>query len=138
MVSLSIDKMASNDLMANALSKLKNASERGKKEVKIYPSSKTITKVLDLLKKDGYIESYENENTSKGVFTTVKLSGKINNIGVIKPRYSVKLDTYEKFEKRYLPAKDFGRIFVSTTSGIINHLEAKKQNKGGVLLAYVY
>ena len=130
--------MANNDLMANALSKLKNASEEEKKEVDIYPSSKTITKILDLLQKDGYIESYENNETNKGLFTKVKLSGKINNIGVIKPRFSVKLDTYEKFEKRYLPAKDFGRIFVSTTAGIINHLEAKQQNKGGVLLAYVY
>lgn len=130
--------MASNDIMANALSKIKNASERGKSSVTIYPSSKTIVTVLELLKKDGYIENFENKETNKGLFTEVKLSGKINNIGVIKPRFSVKLDTYEKFEKRYLPAKDFGRLFVSTTSGIINHIESKKQNKGGVLLAYVY
>ena len=43
--------MANNDLMANALSKLKNASERGKKEVDIYPSSKTNTKILNLIQK---------------------------------------------------------------------------------------
>ena len=50
----------------------------------------------------------------------------------------IKKDGFEKFEKRYLPAKDFGIILISTTKGIMIHTEAKKKNMGGILFAYCY
>jgi len=50
----------------------------------------------------------------------------------------VQKGNYEKFEKRYLPAKDFGMIIVSTNQGIMTHIEAKEKGLGGRLLAYVY
>ena len=62
----------------------------------------------------------------------------INKCGVIRPRYNPKKDAYEKFEKRYLPAKDVGIIFVSTTQGIMPHYDAKKKGIGGRLIAYCY
>jgi small subunit ribosomal protein S8 len=93
---------------------------------------------MELLKEEGYIESFETKATTRGKITNIKLNGKINKIGVIKPRFSIKIDSFEKFEKRYLPAKDFGRIFVSTTKGIMTHINSKKDNNGGKLLAYVY
>ena len=71
-------------------------------------------------------------------YMKVKLLGTINKCKVIKPRFSVKNDGYKKFEKRYLPAKDIGIIIVSTPQGIMTHLEAKKKNLGGSLLAYIY
>ncbi|MAG78181.1 30S ribosomal protein S8, partial [archaeon] len=58
--------------------------------------------------------------------------------GVIKPRFSVKIDGYEKFEKRFLLSKDFGLIIVSTSKGIMTHIEAKEKKLGGKLLAFVY
>ncbi|HEX32856.1 MAG TPA: 30S ribosomal protein S8, partial [Candidatus Aenigmarchaeota archaeon] len=58
--------------------------------------------------------------------------------GAIKPRFSFSVEDIEKFEKRYLPSKDFGIIVVSTNKGIMTHLEAKQKNLGGILLAYVY
>jgi small subunit ribosomal protein S8 len=130
--------MVMNDTLAHALSAINNASNRGKQEIEIYPSSKVINTIMELLKVEGYIENFETKSTTRGKITTVKLNGKINKIGVIKPRFSIKIDSYEKFEKRYLPAKDFGRIFVSTTKGIMTHISSKKENNGGKLLAYVY
>ena len=127
-----------NDILAQALSKINNAAARGKSEVVIHPSSKLITQIMTLLKEEGYIQDFNSERTTRGTITTVQLNGKINKDGSIKPRFSVTMDTYEKFEKRYLPAKDFGRIFVSTTDGIITHIKAKEANKGGVLIAYIY
>ena len=44
----------------------------------------------------------------------------------------------EKFEKRYLPAKDFGILLVTTNKGVMTHEEAKKNHVGGKLLAYVF
>tara|TARA_Y100000034_G_scaffold65385_1_gene79035 strand:- start:3017 stop:3406 length:390 start_codon:yes stop_codon:yes gene_type:complete len=127
-----------NDTLAMALSTINNAAARGKSEVEIYPSSKLLESILAILKEEKYIADFKSQDTNRGKITTVTLHGKINKIGVIKPRFSVKMDTYEKFERRYLPAKDFGRIFVSTTKKITTHIKAKDANQGGTLLAYVY
>ena len=42
--------MVMNDTLAHALSAINNASNRGKQEIKIYPSSKLIDTILNILK----------------------------------------------------------------------------------------
>ena len=126
------------DILARALSAMKNAEARGKSIVIVRPVSKVIKTVLDLLKKEGYVKDFKFIDDKKGGIFEVKLMGTINNVGAIKPRFSVKLSDYEKFEERYLPAKDFGRLIVSTPKGVLTHIEAKAKKTGGVLLAYVY
>jgi len=130
--------MSMNDPLANALSSLNNAEKVGKTEVILKPASTVIKSVLEILKNEKYIEKYEQIDDGRAGIFKVRLLNNINKIGVIKPRFSVKLGNYEKFEKRYLPAKDFGRIIVSTPKGVITHIEAKEKKQGGVLLAYVY
>ena len=44
----------------------------------------------------------------------------------------------DKWESRYLPAKNFGLLILTTTKGILSQDEAKKNGIGGKLLAYVY
>ena len=58
--------------------------------------------------------------------------------GAIKPRFSVKIREMERYEARYLPAKDFGIIIVSTPSGVMTHKQAKEALTGGKLIAYIY
>jgi small subunit ribosomal protein S8 len=48
------------------------------------------------------------------------------------------MDEYEKFEKRFLPAKGVGVLIVSTIKGIMTHEEAKGKTLGGRLIAYCY
>lgn len=127
-----------NDTLANALSIILNKEKTGKKECAIRPSSKIMKTVLKIMNEKNYIGSFEETVTQKGNLITVNLLGNINKCGAIKPRYSVKKDEYEKFEKRYLPAKDFGVIIISTPKGIMSHSEAKKKGIGGKLLAYCY
>ena len=127
-----------NDTLANALSAILNAEKIGKKEYLIRPSSKIIKTILKIMNENSYIGSFEEIINAKGNLLKVNLMGNINKCGAIKPRYSIKKDDYEKFEKRYLPAKDFGIIIVSTPQGIITHNEAKKKGIGGRLLAYCY
>ena len=126
------------DVLAGILSQIKNAEMKRKTELVAKPTSKLALNILDILKKEGYIASYEYKDDKRGGIITIQLNGHINNIGVVKPRYSLKLDEFEKFEKRYLPAKDFGRLIISTSSGLITHTEAKEKKKGGVLVAYGY
>jgi len=104
----------------------------------INPSSKLIGGVLQVLKDKGYLENYEFiDNGKAGVFQ-VKLIGNINNCGVIKPRYPIKRQEMDKWESRYLPARDFGMLILTTTDGVISHYEAKQKGIGGKLLAFVY
>jgi small subunit ribosomal protein S8 len=127
-----------NDPLADALSTIKNAEMKGKGKCIIRPSSKLIGGVLSLLKSKGYVGDFEYIDDGKAGIFEVDLIGNINNCGVIKPRYPIKRDELEKWESRYLPARDFGLLILTTTEGIISHYEARKKGIGGKLLAYVY
>ena len=83
------------DLLARAVSAIKNAENRGKTTVELKPSSKLIQHVLTLLKKENYITDFKFIEDKRGGIIMVDLKGVINNIGVIKPRYSVKLAEFE-------------------------------------------
>lgn len=127
-----------NDLLASALSKIDNAERTGKTEIVITPVSNQMKAVLEILKKESYIKDFEMVKNKKGGQVTIKLAKAINKIGAIKPRFSVERADQEKFEKRYLPAEDFGRLIISTQRGMMTHVEARKNKLGGVLIAYVY
>jgi small subunit ribosomal protein S8 len=129
--------MVLNDPLANALSMLAQHEKIGRTEVIIKPVSNTIKLIFDILHREGYVGTYE-ESAGKGGYLKVHLLGKINDCGVIKPRYSVPVTEMEKSEKQYLPAKDFGVIILSTPFGIMTHKEAIEKKTGGVLIAYCY
>jgi small subunit ribosomal protein S8 len=126
------------DTLANALATIMNNESRGKAECVIYPSSKLIIAVLNTMKKAGYIGDYELINDGKGGKVVVKLLGRINKVGVIKPRFPVKKDEFDAWEREYLPSREIGLLIVSTPQGVMSHIEAKQKGIGGVLLAYVY
>jgi len=127
-----------NDPLANVLSKIMNAEKISKTICEVKPISDTIKKILRIMQENRYIGGFEEVEDGKGNFVRVNLIGQINKCGAIKPRYPVKHNEFEKFEQRYLPAKDFGFLLVSTIQGIMTHIEAKKKHIGGVLLAYCY
>ena len=127
-----------NDPLAAALTKVVNAERVGKREILIRPASSMIKKVLSIMNDHNYIGTYEEIPDGRGSVLKVNLLGNVNRCGVIKPRFSTKINQFEKWEKRYLPAKDFGIIVVSTPQGIITHIHAKEKSTGGRLLAYCY
>jgi small subunit ribosomal protein S8 len=90
------------------------------------------------MQESGYIKQFELVEDGRSRIFRVALSGQINDCGVIRPRYSVKVADLEKYEARYLPAQDFGVLILTTTKGVVTHMEAKKGGVGGKLLAFVY
>ncbi len=130
--------MALNDTLSNALSHILNSEKVGKQSCTIRPYSKLILAVLDVFKENGYIKEYKLQEITKGGILEVSLNGSINKCGAIKPRFSVKKDNFEKFEKRYLPSKNFGLLLLSTQKGVMPHNQALKHKIGGRLIAYVY
>jgi small subunit ribosomal protein S8 len=130
--------MSLNDQLSNVLSQINSFEKVGKREFITKSNSKIIRKVLSIMQEHKYLGSFEDIKDSKGDLLRINLLGTINKIGVIKPRFSVKRETYEKFEKRFLPAKDFGILIVSTSQGMMTHVEAKKKGLGGKLISYCY
>ena len=54
------------------------------------------------------------------------------------PHFPVKYRELEKWEKRYLPALNFGFLIMTTNRGIMASDQAKRERVGGRLLAYIY
>jgi small subunit ribosomal protein S8 len=127
-----------NDHLANVLSAIDNAERISKPAVTREGNSSVITRVLDVLKTEGYLREYTIQENGRGGEIIVELNAAINRVGAIKPRFAVKVNGFQKFEKRYLPADGFGVLIVSTPQGIMTHSEAKKRKTGGKLLAYCY
>ena len=127
-----------NDPLSNALSVILNNEKIGKPECLIKPASNLIKQVLRVMKDSLYIGDVTDVEDGRGGLIKVSLLNNINKCGAIKPRYSVEKEEFEKFEKRYLPAKDMGVLVVSTSAGVMTHTEAKKKKIGGRLLAYCY
>ena len=125
------------DSLSDALVIIKNADHVGKNSAKV-PASRLIGEVLTQLTEKGYLNNYKYEDDGKGGVFNISLNGKINSCGAIKPRFSVKLRDMERHEARYLPAKDFGILILTTPYGVMNNGAAKEASTGGKLLAYVY
>ncbi|MHA1511143.1 MAG: 30S ribosomal protein S8 [Promethearchaeota archaeon] len=126
------------DPLADACSCIKNAEIVCQSSVIINPRSKLIGTVLHILQANGYIGSFESIDDGRQGKFRVQLLGRINKIGVIKPRKPVKIKKIEIEEKNYLPAVNFGLILLSTSQGVMSHIEAKERHIGGRLLVYVY
>ena len=126
------------DPLADALTNMRNNEMQGNKRCTLSPASKMIGHVLRTMQKEEYIGEFEFVDDGKAGQFIIELEGNINKCGVIKPRHSVKNDEFERFEKRYLPSKNFGIMIITTPEGIMTHKEAKEKGIGGRLLAYIY
>lgn len=125
------------DPLSDALSTIKNAERVGKRSC-VTPASKVIKSVLQVLQDTGYVGSFEFVDDGKSGKFKVELKGKIIDTNAIKPRFSLNVDEFEKWEKRYLPARDVGTLILTTPKGIIGHKKARELNTGGKLVCFVY
>ena len=130
--------MSLNDPLANVLSHILNNELKGKSLCEVTPSSKIVKAVLAVFKENKYLGDYELVSPDRGGTLKINLIGNINKCGAVKPRFSLTKKNYELFEKRYLPAKGFGLLVVSTSKGIMSHKQALAKGIGGKLLAYCY
>ena len=127
------------DPIADFLTRLRNAGTAKKAEV-IAPYSKIKAEIARILKQEGYIANYEVDTTGK--FPQIKVTTKSQN------RTSA-ITGLKRISKpglrKYVGATEIPRVLggmgisiLSTPQGIISGREAKKQNVGGELLAYVW
>ena len=127
------------DPIADFLTRLRNANRAQLQETNV-PYSKIKAEIARLLKQEGYITSYEL-NTD-GAHPTIKVTNKlINRTSAITGLKRVSRPGL----RRYVGAQEVPRVLggmgiaiLSTPQGLLTGRQAKKQNVGGELLAYVW
>jgi small subunit ribosomal protein S8 len=122
------------DIINDFFSHATNCINIGKRVVEFNYYNKLLINILEKLKEYKYVESYEIKDRK----IIVKFSEIFNFSKAIKPRFPVSYRELEKYEKRYLPARGFGILLVSTNRGVKTNEECKKEKIGGVLVAVVY
>jgi small subunit ribosomal protein S8 len=125
------------DRLAEAINVIKTHERMGRPEC-VVNSTKFLKSVLETLKKESYIADFEEFKDGKILKLRVKLSNRINAIGVVKPRYAIQKDSIQKYETRYIPSKDFGILVLTTPKGLMTNREAREEKTGGRLVLYVY
>ena len=127
------------DPIADFLTRLRNASRSQKSDL-LMPYSKIKAEIAGILKKEGYISSYEVDTTGK--FPQIKITTKVVNRS---PAITGLKRVSKPGLRRYVGAQEVPRVLggmgiaiLSTPRGLVTGNEAKKQNVGGELLAYVW
>ena len=126
------------DTLANGLTTVINNEMRNKRECIISPASRLLGRVLRIMQLNGYIGEFEFIDDGRSGKFKIQLLGRINKCGAIRPRFSVKMDKFEEWEKKFLPSREVGLLVISSPEGVLSHKEAKEKSIGGKLLAFIY
>ena len=132
--------MAMTDPIADFLTRIRNANSVGHKSVTA-PSSNTKLAIAEILKDEGFIKNYEviEDNNQNQIKITLKY-GRNNEkvITGIKRISKPGLRIYAKSEDVPKVLNGLGIAIISTSNGVITDKQARQQNVGGEILAYVW
>merc|ERR1739845_69209 len=131
-------RMVRMDSLADCLKCINNAEKRGKRQVLIRPCSKVVVRFLTAMMKHGYIGEFEVVDDHRAGKIVDNLTGRMIKCGVISPRYDVPLHDIERWTNNLLPSIQFGFVILTTSSGIMDHEEAKKKKVGGKILGFFF
>jgi small subunit ribosomal protein S8 len=127
------------DPIADLLTRVRNAAASQKPELFV-PYSKMKAEVVRILKEEGYITDFslDTEAARPRIKITNKLADRKSAITGLKRMSTPGL-------RRYVGSKEIPRVLggmgiaiLSTPRGVLSGREAKKQNVGGELLAFVW
>ncbi len=129
-----------NDLVADALTRIRNASMR-KLEVTELLHSKLVESVVKIIQAKGYIESYNV--IENGCKKTIKVILKYDEHG---NRVITELKMISKQGRRvYKPNSEikkfkngYGTIIVSTSKGVLSNEVAHREGVGGELICSIW
>ena len=125
--------MSMSDTLGDMLTRIRNA-QRAKKSEVVSPASRLRESVLEVLKKEGYIEGYERVNVKPGIDELH-----------IKLKYHEGTSVSTPGRRVYSSVKDLPRVYnglgisiISTPSGVMSDHDARKANVGGEILCQVF
>ena len=129
-----------NDIIADMLTRIRNASAMKYKTVDVL-SSKMTKEIANILTKEGYIDGFEDktEGSTKLLTLNLKYGAKKERVITGLKRISKPgLRVYVKAEEVPRVLNGLGIAIVSTSKGIMTDKEARKENLGGEVLAYIW
>ncbi|BCD61427.1 MULTISPECIES: 30S ribosomal protein S8 [Nitratiruptor] len=132
-----------NDMIADSITRIRNASMRGQEVTKLL-YSKIVESIVKILQEKGYIESYKVVEEGNKKFINVVL--KYEEAGKKKKPVINEIKRISKPGRRVYKGKDeikrfkngYGTIIVSTSKGVLPNDEAYRLGVGGEVLCSVW
>ncbi len=133
--------MTMNDPIADMLTRIRNANTAKHDTVDV-PASKMKISIAEILLKEGYIKSFEIEEVGsfKNIHITLKY-GRDKNTKIITGLKRISkpgLRVYASKEELPRVLGGLGTAIISTNKGVLTDKEARKQNVGGEVLAFIW
>ena len=133
--------MATSDPIADMLTRIRNANTAKHDTVDV-PASKMKISIAEILLKEGYIKSFEIEEVGgfKNIHSTLKY-GKDKNTKIITGLKRISkpgLRVYAGKEDLPRVLGGLGTAIISTNKGVLTDKEARKENVGGEVLAFIW
>ena len=131
--------MHSTDPIADLLTRIRNASTAKHSTVDI-PASNIKKGIVQILQDEGYIKGYQMIEDDKQGVIRVTLKYVENKAAVQGLRRVSKpgLRIYSNSENMPQVMRGLGTAIVSTSRGIMTDKDARKQNVGGEVLAFIW
>ncbi len=132
--------MTMTDPVADMLTRLRNASTHYSDETSM-PSSKLKANLADLLEEAGYISSYEVVDAAPQPELTVRMKygpDRERVITGIKRISKPGLRVYVKKDEIPRVLGGLGTAILSTNAGLMTDRQARRDGRGGEVLAYVW
>lgn len=132
--------MTMTDPVADMLTRLRNANSAYHDTVSM-PSSKLKTGVAEILKAEGYIEAWKEEEAEVGKNLTITLKfgpNRERSIAGVRRISKPGLRVYAKSNNLPHVLGGLGIAILSTSSGLLTDRECAKKGVGGEVLAYVW
>lgn len=131
--------MSRSDLIAEVFTRIRNAVMVKKENLDV-PSSNILKAILDILKRENYIDDYKFiEDKKQGILRIYLryIAGK-PAITTIKRVSRPGLRFYVRKEKVPSVLRGKGIAIVSTSQGLLTDKEAKEKSLGGEIIGYVW
>ena len=129
------------DPVGDMITRIRNAQLRALNNVTI-PSSKFRTRILDILKQEGYIANYRilsnNKNKKESLLVDLKYSNGLPVIKEIKRVSKPGRRIYAKADSIAKIQNGLGLAIISTSMGIMSDSDAKTKNIGGEIICRVF
>ena len=133
--------MAMTDPIADMLTRIRNGLQ-AEHETVVIPASKMKVEIARILKQEGYINGYKVEGeTAKEKTITVELKygpEKQKVFTGLKRISKPGLRVYAKGDNVPRVLNGLGIAIISTSKGLMTDRDARKQNLGGEVVAYVW
>lgn len=132
--------MQMSDVIADMLTRIRNASNAKHATVDI-PASNMKKSIAEILVKEGYVKSYQVIDDGKQGVIRVTLKygqGKTKVIRGLRRVSKPGLRIYASCEDMPRVMNGLGVAIISTSKGIMTDKQARKENVGGEVIAFVW